>query len=199
MAVDEEGIANLRGALELARNFAQEPSGWLVYWGSVGPREDAPGRRHRQRLSGAAARPCISSSCRTCSTTCGRRYEPDSRVSYDELFEAIRSAPVLVLDDLGAHSSTPWAQEKLFQLINHRYNARLPTVITLNSDVLDLDPRLNSRMSDQRVSTVYEIVVPSFRADPGQAGGAAPRRAAGRGVRPERPYPGGGGYRSRPS
>ena len=42
----------------------------------------------------------------------------------------IRTASLLILDDLGAHSSTPWAQEKLFQIFNHRYNARLPTVIT---------------------------------------------------------------------
>ena len=28
----------------------------------------------------------------------------------------------LILDDYGAHSSTPWAEEKLFQLLNHRFN-----------------------------------------------------------------------------
>ena len=33
--------------------------------------------------------------------------------------EAIRETPLLILDDLGAHNSTPWAQEKLFQIINH--------------------------------------------------------------------------------
>ena len=197
MAVDEEGIANLGRALELARNFAQEPSGWVVYWGSVG--------RGKTHLAAAIANACLANGQTVYFVVVPdlldhlrATYNPDSRVGYDELFEAIRSAPVLILDDLGAHSSTPWAQEKLFQLINHRYNARLPTVITLNSDVSDLDPRLESRMSDQRVSTVFQITVPSFRADPGQAGGAAPRRATGRGVRPDRPYPGGGSYRSHP-
>ena len=31
-------------------------------------------------------------------------YAPDSKVSYDKVFEAVRTAPLLVLDDLGAHS-----------------------------------------------------------------------------------------------
>ena len=57
-------------------------------------------------------------------------YHPDSAVDYDQAFERVRNAPVLVLDDLGGQSSTPWAQEKLSQIINHRFNARLPTVIT---------------------------------------------------------------------
>src|SRR4030095_15498706 len=67
-------------------------------------------------------------------------YAPDSKVSYDKVFEAVRTAPLLVLDDLGAHSSTPWAQEKLFQLLNFRYNAALPTVITSNLSDEALDP-----------------------------------------------------------
>jgi len=57
-------------------------------------------------------------------------FGPDSRVSYDALFERIKKAPVLVLDDFGEHSATSWAQEKIYQLINYRYNARLATVIT---------------------------------------------------------------------
>ena len=59
-------------------------------------------------------------------------YAPDSNVTYDRGFDAIRNAEVLILDDYGAHSSTAWAEEKLFQLLNHRFNARLPTVITTN-------------------------------------------------------------------
>jgi len=96
-------------------------------------------------------------------------YSPDSKVPYDELFESIRTSPILILDDLGAHSSTPWAEEKLFQLINHRYNHRLPTVITTNltMDELDrLDERLASRLADLKVSTLCPISAPSYRATP---------------------------------
>ena len=49
---------------------------------------------------------------------------------YDELFEKVCNAPLLILDDLGVQASTPWAKEKLDQLLNHRYIHELPTVIT---------------------------------------------------------------------
>ena len=42
-------------------------------------------------------------------------------------------AEVLVLDDLGAQQSSPWANEKLFQLLNYRYNMGMPTVIALKA------------------------------------------------------------------
>ncbi len=54
-------------------------------------------------------------------------YSPNSELGYDALIEQVRNAPVLILDDLGTQSSTAWAQEKLFQVLNHRYNAQLPT------------------------------------------------------------------------
>ncbi|MBM3121729.1 MAG: ATP-binding protein, partial [Chloroflexi bacterium] len=76
----------------------------------------------------------------------------------------MRQARLLVLDDLGTQASTPWAVEKLYQLLNHRYNATLPTVITTNLSLDDLDARLRSRIIDTRLCTVYGITVPSYLA-----------------------------------
>jgi DNA replication protein DnaC len=69
----------------------------------------------------------------------------------------------LILDDLGAHASTPWAQEKLFQLLNHRYNAQLPTVITTNQRLEELDPRLRSRLQDVGLVNHVLILAPDYR------------------------------------
>lgn len=71
---------------------------------------------------------------------------------------------MLVIDDLGSQSATPWAQEKLFQLFDHRYNAQLPTVITMTRDV-DLDPRLKTRIMDTTRCRILEITVPSYRGE----------------------------------
>jgi DNA replication protein DnaC len=90
-------------------------------------------------------------------------YAPDAKVSYDKVFEAVRTAPLLVLDDLGSHSGTPWAQEKLFQLLNYRYNAALPTVITSNLTLKEQDPRIESRMLDPRLCDIQVLDVPPFR------------------------------------
>ena len=64
-------------------------------------------------------------------------FRPDSLTGYDELFEQVKTAPLLVLDDLGSQRSTPWAEEKLYQIVVHRQNAGLPTVVTTYYKSLD--------------------------------------------------------------
>ena len=54
--------------------------------------------------------------------------------------------PVLILDDLSLSNATAWAQEKLFQVINHRYNNALPTVITVRGPLQRLDDGLRTRL-----------------------------------------------------
>jgi DNA replication protein DnaC len=67
----------------------------------------------------------------------------------------MREAELLVLDDLGAQQSSPWANEKLFQLFNYRYNSRFPTVITTNNVGLQgIDERIRSRMMDASLVTI---------------------------------------------
>ena len=90
-------------------------------------------------------------------------FSPSSDVSYDRRFEEIRTAPLLVLDDLGSQAAKPWVQEKLYQLINHRYNAGLPTVITSANTLDEIDPRLQARLMDRRLVRIAPITAPSFR------------------------------------
>jgi DNA replication protein DnaC len=70
---------------------------------------------------------------------------------------------LLVLDDLGTQSATPWAQEKLYQIFNHRYNARLPTVITATDDIDAIEERLKSRLLDRARCTNLFVNAPSYR------------------------------------
>ena len=56
--------------------------------------------------------------------------------SYALLFEHVRDAPFLILDDLDCISPTDWAREKLFQLLNHRRNSGRRTVLV--SETADL-------------------------------------------------------------
>jgi DNA replication protein DnaC len=119
-------------------------------------------------------------------------YAPDSPLAYDVLFDKIRNAPFLIMDDLGAHTTSPWAQEKLFQLLNYRYNGRLPTVITTSLDrpqFAEMSPALASRIGHPQVSNVIAIDAPDFRMgeeprDPSKRPPEGPGRAAYR--RPRR-------------
>ena len=90
-------------------------------------------------------------------------FSPSSGVSYDRRFDEIRTAPVLILDDLGAQSASPWAKEKLHQLFTYRYNAELPTVITIAVESLEsIDERLRVRLLDERLCAICTITAPAF-------------------------------------
>ena len=154
---------NLRRAYEIALDYAREPEGWLLLTGvyGCGKTHLAAAIANERIRSGDTALfmvvPDLLDHLRT-------TYSPNSDVSFDDLFEQVRTTPLLILDDLGTQSSTPWAQEKLYQLLNHRYNAQLPTVITSNQRMEDLDPRLRSRLQDVNLVFHFPIFAPDFRA-----------------------------------
>jgi DNA replication protein DnaC len=152
----------LRQAFRRAREFAEHPRGWLILLGAYGS-----GKTH---LAAAIANYCLERGHPSLFVVVPdlldhlrSTYSPASTVSYDERFESILEAPLLILDDLGTQQATPWAQEKLYQLFNHRYNARLPTVITSNRMLEEIDPRLRSRMADPELCQVYRILTRDFR------------------------------------
>ena len=89
-------------------------------------------------------------------------FSPESSVSYDELFESVKKTPLLILDDFGEHSGTPWAQEKLYQVINYRYNARLPMVVTTNCSPEEMDSPIASRFIDSKISLIFNITAPNY-------------------------------------
>ena len=158
----EEKRRNLRLAYDTARAFAAKPDGWLILLGSYGC-----GKTH---LDAAVANEVVSRGEPAIFVVVPdlldhlrATYSPYSDVAYDQRFEEIRASSLLILDDLGAHSSTPWAQEKLFQLFNYRYNAQLPTVVTSNHQLEEIDIRIRSRLIDPDLAQIIKILAPDFR------------------------------------
>jgi DNA replication protein DnaC len=90
-------------------------------------------------------------------------FAPDSESSYDKRFHAVRTTELLILDDLGTENTTPWAREKLFQIVNSRYLERLPTVFTTNVDLDKLDGRIRSRLCDTQLSQLVYIDAEDYR------------------------------------
>ena len=88
-----------------------------------------------------------------------RAYAPESEDASpsDSRLDQVQEAPLLVLDSLGAQASSPWAQEKLFQLLNYRFNWQLPTVVTLSTPLSALDEQLRTRLTSQPLSRVCEV------------------------------------------
>lgn len=153
---------NLEGAFRLARQWAERPDGWLVLLGKNGC-----GKTH---LAAAIANYRLEQGDTVCFANVPdlldelrASFAPDAAERYDTVFARLREVPVLVLDDLGAHHVSAWAQEKLYQILNHRHVARMPTVVTTNVELKDVEPRIRSRLADLKVSTGYEISAPDYR------------------------------------
>jgi DNA replication protein DnaC len=90
-------------------------------------------------------------------------FDPAHGVAYDDRFNAIRGAFLLVLDDLGTENTTPWAREKLYQIFNHRYVERLPTIVTSNQDHRHVDERILSRLLDTHLTRDVPINAEDYR------------------------------------
>jgi hypothetical protein len=51
-------------------------------------------------------------------------------------------------------------------LINYRYNARLPMVVTTCCALEEeIEPRISSRLADPRLSLPFNIMAPDYRSD----------------------------------
>ena len=83
-------------------------------------------------------------------------------MSYDQLFESVKNSPLLILDDFGEQSTTPWAQEKLYQVINYRYNARLATVVTTRLVLDDIEGPISRRFVDPKIGMAFNITAPEY-------------------------------------
>ena len=168
-AQDSPGRQTLQGALAFSRAFAEQPEGWLVLTGDSGS-----GKTHLA-IAIAAKRlmqgdevffafvPDLLDHLRY-------TFSPDSRVTYDELFDRVKQTPLLILDDLGSQTSSAWATEKLYQIIVHRHNAKLPTIVTTRAIPTGTQDPIASRMADSRIVTVVPILAPDYR----QQGGSRP-------------------------
>jgi len=153
---------NLRQAYNLAVEFARSPEGWLIFHGLNGC-----GKTHLAAAIAnyqlAQGKPVLFVVVPDLLDHLRSTFSPDSKISYDEFSEKLKETPLLILDDFGEQSATPWAQEKLYQLINYRYNARLPMVCTTCLSLDEIETRISSRMVDPRISLVFNIVAPDYR------------------------------------
>ena len=159
---DRDSRETLQAAVAMASNFARAPQGWLVLVG-----ESGAGKTH---LAVAVANERLRLGEEVFFTTVPDlldhlryTFSPDSRITYDEAFDRVKQTPLLVLDDLSSQTTTAWAREKLYQIITHRHNARLPTVITTRAILEEPNDPVASRLNDARLVAVMPIAAPDYR------------------------------------
>jgi DNA replication protein DnaC len=158
-------LKSVQRALKIAHTFSEKPKGWLVFEGTYGS-----GKTH---LAAAIANyraglgdPPLFVMVPDLLDHLRAAFSPNAGTSYDRRFDEVRTAALLVLDDLGSQSATPWAKEKLHQLLNYRYNAELPTIITVAKESIEqhqVDERIITRMLDERICDYVVINAPAFQ------------------------------------
>ncbi len=70
-------------------------------------------------------------------------YEKDTNLGYYEIIKLYCECDLLIIDDLGKEKLSEWVLEKLFQIINSRYENMLPILITTNYNEKEIIKRLS--------------------------------------------------------
>ncbi|WPX08187.1 ATP-binding protein [Anaerocellum danielii] len=76
-----------------------------------------------------------------------------------EVLNSFKNADLVILDDLGAESSTGWAVEKLYMLVDMRYRDEKPLIVTTNYDLEQLKERLGIRIFDRLIEMCYPVEI----------------------------------------
>lgn len=162
--LSKDEVRQLEKAFKAAKEYAENPEGWLVFTGPYGS-----GKTHLAAAIGnyraGLGHPPFLVVVPDLMDHLRATFSPRSHTSYDRLFDEVRKTPLLILDDLGTQSMTPWVREKLYQLFNYRYNAGLPTVITTADTLDDIDARILSRLKDKRLCSIYALTAPAYRGE----------------------------------
>lgn len=75
-------------------------------------------------------------------------YNKESVFTEDQLMDDLKTVEVLIIDDLGMENATKWANDKVYEIINYRYNEGKKTIYTSNVSLNDMeyDDRIISRV-----------------------------------------------------
>jgi len=88
-----------------------------------------------------------------------RRMDNTAEENEADLFDFARRADLLVLDDLGAERTSEYVLDRLYVLINRRYEDDSATIITTNKSLpelkLQLSPRIASRIAEMCVTMEF--------------------------------------------
>ena len=84
-----------------------------------------------------------------------------SDVNEMDLLDSARTIPILILDDLGAHNYTDWTRNRIYSIINYRMNESLPTIITSNLSLDELEKYIGVRTTSRIIqsSRIFRLTV----------------------------------------
>lgn len=84
-----------------------------------------------------------------------------TEVNEMDLLDSARSIPFLILDDLGAHNYTDWTRNRIYSIINYRMNELLPTIITSNLSLDEMEDYIGVRTTSRIIqsSRIFRLTI----------------------------------------
>lgn len=90
-------------------------------------------------------------------------YDEESQFSEMQYIKMYSTINMLIIDDLGKEKPSAWAMEKLFTIINNRYESGLPIIITTNYNQETLLERISEsgeiETAKSIISRLYEMCI----------------------------------------
>ncbi len=166
-----------QSAIAIAKEFADNPRGWLTVLGASGSGKthlvaaivnQLIGNGNPAKYVSALGIPDIIQMQRVA-------INDDSLI---DPFTALLNAPILAIDDFGAQRNAEWIDTKIDQLITHRFNGRMPTVIVLADENQIHSDRISVKLADPDFSAEVRLSPIDPAADTRDTG--IPRGMAGR-------------------
>ncbi|MFW5988291.1 MAG: ATP-binding protein [bacterium] len=77
-------------------------------------------------------------------------YDSD-RINEREIMNKFQTVPLLILDDLGTEKASDWQHEKMYIILNHRYNNMKTTIITTNLGTTELEDQVSERVVERMI------------------------------------------------
>jgi len=152
----------LKKAVKRIKRFIKKPDKWLVLTGYFGT-----GKTHMLRVLNTVYGPMsvyLSTKDLEDMTHASRKAD-----NMQYLYELLRYAPILLLDDLGAEHGGPLVKSMITRVVDARYEQwpKLPLVVATNmkypNEIMEYIPRVGNRLADLEKVTPVAFSVRSYR------------------------------------
>lgn len=113
---------------------------------------------------------------RRITATFERQRNDENQETEADIIAELQRGDLIVIDDLDKRRGTDFSRNTLYSVLNHRYNAQLPTILTFNYGPGDVDPKAPGRLAleeylgravlDRVIGVAFDVVEftgPSYR------------------------------------
>lgn len=126
-----------------SHNLTYSPNG-LYFYGPCGTGKTHLAAAVLNHIISTCVTPVLAATMQELTAKLKQTYGEDNG-DEENIIKTYTEVELLLIDDLGSEQPTEWTADRIFRIINGRYNANLPTVVTSNYDLKTLAERLTPK------------------------------------------------------